>query len=80
MGDGIRCHGLHLSHPRTAPRPFRLDLARLVILSEWRCKPREAARRWLADQGVSQVRDGWVSDEKPDALLTARVGGALLGR
>ncbi|MFD0151121.1 hypothetical protein ACWGQ4_02465 [Streptomyces sp. NPDC055721] len=31
----------------------------------------EAARRWLADQGVSQVRDGWVSDEKPDALLTA---------
>ncbi|MFF0561560.1 hypothetical protein [Streptomyces sp. NPDC004266] len=31
----------------------------------------EAARRWLADQGVSQVRDGWVSDEKPDTLLTA---------
>ncbi|MGQ4354899.1 hypothetical protein [Streptomyces drozdowiczii] len=31
----------------------------------------EAARQWLADQGVSQVRDGWVSDEKPDALLTA---------
>ncbi|MFF8378235.1 hypothetical protein ACF07V_19165 [Streptomyces sp. NPDC015661] len=31
----------------------------------------EAARRWLADQGVSQVRDGWVSNEKPDALLTA---------
>ncbi|MFF9768189.1 hypothetical protein ACF1GT_16505 [Streptomyces sp. NPDC014636] len=31
----------------------------------------EAARRWLADQGVSQVRDGWVSDETPDALLTA---------
>ncbi|MFD3876105.1 hypothetical protein [Streptomyces sp. NPDC058623] len=31
----------------------------------------EAARRWLADQGVSQVRDGWVSDEKPDVLLTA---------
>ncbi|MFD7402313.1 hypothetical protein ACFV7R_06480 [Streptomyces sp. NPDC059866] len=30
----------------------------------------EAARRWLADQGVSQVRDGWVSDEAPDALLT----------
>lgn len=31
----------------------------------------EAARRWLADQGVRQVRDGWVCDEKPDALLTA---------
>lgn len=31
----------------------------------------EAARRWLADQGVGQVRDGWMSDEKPDALLTA---------
>ncbi|MFI6149680.1 hypothetical protein [Streptomyces sp. NPDC051109] len=31
----------------------------------------EAARRWLADQGVSQVRDGWVSDEKPDVLLTS---------
>ncbi|MFD9003013.1 hypothetical protein ACFV0T_18870 [Streptomyces sp. NPDC059582] len=31
----------------------------------------EAARRWLADQGVSQVRDGWVSDEEPDVLLTA---------
>ncbi|KOT89996.1 hypothetical protein ADK86_27350 [Streptomyces sp. NRRL F-5755] len=31
----------------------------------------EAARRWLADQGVSRVRDGWVSDEEPDALLTA---------
>lgn len=31
----------------------------------------EAARRWLADQGVHQVRDGWVSDEKPDVLLTA---------
>ncbi|CUM43825.1 hypothetical protein BN2537_16615 [Streptomyces venezuelae] len=30
-----------------------------------------AARRWLADQGVRQVRDGWVSDEKPDAWLTA---------
>ncbi|MGW4507282.1 hypothetical protein ACWENO_21890 [Streptomyces sp. NPDC004436] len=30
-----------------------------------------AARRWLADQGVSQVPDGWVSDEKPDTLLTA---------
>ncbi|MFE0641947.1 hypothetical protein ACFW2Y_10115 [Streptomyces sp. NPDC058877] len=31
----------------------------------------EAARRWLADQGVRQVRDGWVSDEKPGVLLTA---------
>ncbi|MBT2438636.1 hypothetical protein J7E93_00530 [Streptomyces sp. ISL-36] len=31
----------------------------------------EAARRWLADQGVSQVRDGWVSAEAPDVLLTA---------
>ncbi|MFI8917297.1 hypothetical protein ACIGW4_37600 [Streptomyces sp. NPDC053513] len=31
----------------------------------------EAARRWLADQGVSQMRDGWVSDERPDTLLTA---------
>ncbi|MFR9795887.1 hypothetical protein ACL02U_08280 [Streptomyces sp. MS06] len=31
----------------------------------------EAARRWLADQGIHQVRDGWVSDEKPDVLLTA---------
>ncbi|MFF9178725.1 hypothetical protein [Streptomyces sp. NPDC014793] len=31
----------------------------------------EAARRWLADQGVSQVRDGWVSVEKPDVVLTA---------
>ncbi|MFF0747183.1 hypothetical protein ACFYVL_43070 [Streptomyces sp. NPDC004111] len=31
----------------------------------------EAARRWLAEQGVRQVRDGWVSDEKPEALLTA---------
>ncbi|MFB7356200.1 hypothetical protein [Streptomyces gardneri] len=28
----------------------------------------EAARRWLADHGVRQVRDGWVSDKKPDAL------------
>lgn len=31
----------------------------------------QAARRWLADQGVRQVGDGWVSDEKPDVLLTA---------
>ncbi|MFE5620975.1 hypothetical protein ACFQ8S_02765 [Streptomyces virginiae] len=31
----------------------------------------EAARRWLAAQGVSQVGDGWVSDEKPDTSLTA---------
>lgn len=31
----------------------------------------EAARRWLADQGISQVRDGWLSAEAPDVLLTA---------
>ncbi|CCK24818.1 hypothetical protein BN159_0439 [Streptomyces davaonensis JCM 4913] len=31
----------------------------------------EAARRWLAEQGVSQVREGWVSDEKPGEVLTA---------
>ncbi|MCX4632296.1 hypothetical protein [Streptomyces sp. NBC_01443] len=31
----------------------------------------EAARRWLAEQGISRVRDGWVSDERPDVLLTA---------
>ncbi|MEU8756669.1 hypothetical protein AB0C88_39930 [Streptomyces chartreusis] len=31
----------------------------------------EAARRWLADQGVRQVHDGWVSDKNPDVLLTA---------
>ncbi|MDK0524499.1 hypothetical protein [Streptomyces sp. ML-6] len=31
----------------------------------------EAARRWLADQGVSQVREGWMSDERPGELLTA---------
>ncbi|MFH9725460.1 hypothetical protein ACH4M4_21215 [Streptomyces sp. NPDC017254] len=31
----------------------------------------EAARRWLAEQGVRQVRDGWVNDEKPDESLTA---------
>ncbi|MFG2834255.1 hypothetical protein ACGFYE_04565 [Streptomyces zaomyceticus] len=31
----------------------------------------EAARRWLADQGVRRVRDGWVSDDKPEMLLTA---------
>ncbi|MGW7434054.1 hypothetical protein ACWGIN_31530 [Streptomyces sp. NPDC054861] len=31
----------------------------------------EAARRWLADQGVIQVRDGWVRDEKQDVVLTA---------
>jgi hypothetical protein len=30
-----------------------------------------AARRWLADQGVSRIRDGWVSDERPELLLTA---------
>ncbi|MFD5840961.1 hypothetical protein [Streptomyces chartreusis] len=30
----------------------------------------EAARRWLADQGVRQVHDGWVSDKNPDVLLT----------
>ncbi|WP_406865563.1 hypothetical protein ABZO31_33360 [Streptomyces sp. HUAS MG47] len=32
---------------------------------------REAARRWLADQGVREVRGGWVRDEAPDVLLTA---------
>ncbi|MFD5420096.1 hypothetical protein ACFWJT_18965 [Streptomyces sp. NPDC127069] len=31
----------------------------------------EAARRWLADQGISRVGDGWVGDGDPDALLTA---------
>lgn len=31
----------------------------------------EAARRWLADQGVSPAGDGWVSDERPDVSLTA---------
>ncbi|MFF9778669.1 hypothetical protein ACF1HJ_34115 [Streptomyces sp. NPDC013978] len=31
----------------------------------------EVARRWLADQGVRQVRGGWVSDENPEVLLTA---------
>ncbi|MFG3182110.1 hypothetical protein [Streptomyces nigra] len=31
----------------------------------------EAARRWLADQGVRQMGDGWASDEKSDVLLTA---------
>jgi hypothetical protein len=31
----------------------------------------ETARRWLADQGVSQVPDGWMSGEKPGELLTA---------
>ncbi|MFD8645749.1 hypothetical protein ACFV14_36200 [Streptomyces zaomyceticus] len=31
----------------------------------------EAARRWLADQGVRRARDGWVSDDKPETLLTA---------
>lgn len=31
----------------------------------------EAAGRWLADQGVRRVRDGWVSNEEPDVLLTA---------
>ncbi|MFD5878718.1 hypothetical protein [Streptomyces yangpuensis] len=31
----------------------------------------EAARCWLADQGVSGVRDGWVTDEEPGVLLTA---------
>lgn len=31
----------------------------------------ETARRWLAEQGVGQVLGGWVSDEKPDVLLTA---------
>ncbi|MEU3278893.1 hypothetical protein [Streptomyces antibioticus] len=31
----------------------------------------EAARRWLADQSIHQVRDGWMSEENPDVLLTA---------
>ncbi|MFB6820855.1 hypothetical protein ACFCXA_04580 [Streptomyces virginiae] len=31
----------------------------------------EAARHWLAEQGVTQVRDGWVRHERPDVLLTA---------
>ncbi|MFF3650815.1 hypothetical protein ACFYXV_19530 [Streptomyces sp. NPDC002181] len=31
----------------------------------------EAARRWLADQGVRQVCDGWVSDGQPEISLTA---------
>ncbi|WP_432061009.1 hypothetical protein [Streptomyces sp. S1] len=31
----------------------------------------EAARRWLADQGVRPMGDGWVSNEKPNTLLTA---------
>jgi hypothetical protein len=31
----------------------------------------EAAQRWLADQGIRRVGDGWVSDENPDVLLTA---------
>lgn len=31
----------------------------------------EVARRWLADQGVVRVRDGWVSAQAPDVLLTA---------
>ncbi|MEV6756805.1 hypothetical protein [Streptomyces sp. NPDC051214] len=30
-----------------------------------------AARRWLADQGVRRVRDGWVSAEDPEVLLTS---------
>ncbi|MFF3941757.1 hypothetical protein [Streptomyces phaeofaciens] len=30
-----------------------------------------AARRWLAERGVSQVCDGWVSAEAPDVLLTS---------
>lgn len=32
----------------------------------------EAARHWLAEQGVRQVRDGWVGEEQPDVLLTAK--------
>ncbi|MFY1677042.1 hypothetical protein [Streptomyces sp. WMMC905] len=31
----------------------------------------EVARRWLADQGIHQVHDGWVSDEEPGVPLTA---------
>ncbi|ULR51349.1 hypothetical protein [Streptomyces deccanensis] len=40
----------------------------------------EVARRWLADQGVRQVRGGWVSDENPEVLLTANeVAHSLAG-
>ncbi|MFC9389286.1 hypothetical protein [Streptomyces venezuelae] len=39
-----------------------------------------AARRWLADQGVRQVRSGWVTDEEPEELLTAsQVAHSLAG-
>ncbi|QES11003.1 hypothetical protein DEJ45_00155 [Streptomyces venezuelae] len=39
-----------------------------------------AARRWLADQGVRQVRGGWVTDEEPEVLLTAsQVAHSLAG-
>ncbi|APE26004.1 hypothetical protein DEJ43_37210 [Streptomyces venezuelae ATCC 10712] len=39
-----------------------------------------AARRWLADQGVRQVRGGWVTDEEPEELLTAsQVAHSLAG-
>ncbi|GHB11351.1 hypothetical protein ACIQRS_14235 [Streptomyces termitum] len=31
----------------------------------------EAARRWLADQGVSRTAGGWVRDGEPDVLFTA---------
>ncbi|MEV5645365.1 hypothetical protein AB0L67_35400 [Streptomyces flaveolus] len=31
----------------------------------------EAWRRWLAERGIRQVREGWMSDEEPDVLLTA---------
>ncbi|MER6678869.1 hypothetical protein [Streptomyces sp. NPDC000983] len=30
----------------------------------------EAARRWLAEQGVRQVHGGWASDDEPQVLLT----------
>ncbi|MGW4747358.1 hypothetical protein ACWEPR_21400 [Streptomyces sp. NPDC004290] len=31
----------------------------------------DAARRWLAEQGVRQVGEGWVSDGEPEVSLTA---------
>jgi hypothetical protein len=34
-------------------------------------QPVDAARRWLTERGVRQVREGWVSDEESDVLLTA---------
>ncbi|MFJ8297939.1 hypothetical protein ACIQ9R_18890 [Streptomyces sp. NPDC094447] len=31
----------------------------------------EAAKRWLADQGIHRAAGGWVSDDEPDVPLTA---------